>query len=344
MSSKFPQRKIGDTLVSSLGLGCMGMSMARSHGPPTDEENFAVLTAAANKGINFWVTSNSYGPFEIESMFGRWLASTGRRNSIFLTTKFGIEVTNEGYKLNSKREHVRAACEASLQRLGVQSVDMYSQHRVDPDTPIEETIRAMVELKNEGKIKYLGLSECSATTLRRASKIHYMAAVEVEFSPFALEIEDAKIGLLSAARELGTKIIAYSPLGRGFMTESLRKREDLDEKDSRRFFPRFSEESFDGNLRIVEVIEGIAKEKGRSVGQLGLAWVLAQGDDFIPIPGTKHVRYLEENPEAAYLELSREEEQNIRAAIDSVGGAKGARYPEAHLSMCFGDSVEVDAK
>ncbi|CAG8959221.1 hypothetical protein HYFRA_00012579, partial [Hymenoscyphus fraxineus] len=312
--------------------------------PPTDEENFAVLTAAADKGINFWVTSNSHGHSENESMLGRWLASTGRRNEIFLTTKFGIEITNEGYKSNSKPEHVRAACEASLQRLGVQSVDMYAQNRVDPGTPIEETIRAMVELKNEGKIKYLGLSECSATILRRASKIHHIAAVEVEFSPYALEIEDAKIGLLSAARKLGTKIIAYSPLGRGFMTGSLRKRDDLDEKDSRRFFPRFSKENLDGNLRIVEVIEGIAKEKESSVGQLGLAWVLAQGDDFVPIPGKKHVRYLEGNSEAAYLELSREEEQNIRAAINSVVGAKGARYPEAHLAMCFGDSVEVEAK
>lgn len=211
-------------------------------------------------------------------MLGRWLAKTGRRDEIFLTTKFGVTINNGKYETNSKPEYVRAACEASLKRLGVAYVDMYSQHRVDSETPIEETIRAMVELKNEGKIRNLGLSECSAATLRRASKIHQIAAIEVEFSPFALEIEDEKIGLLKAARELGTKIVSYSPLGRGFLTGTLRKREDLDEKDVRRQFPRFSEENFNGNLKIVEVIEGIAKEKGCTVGQLALAWILAQGD------------------------------------------------------------------
>lgn len=207
---------------------------------------------------------------------------------------------------------------------------------MDSKVPIEETVKAMVELKNEGKIRYLGLSECSAKTLRRAHAVHPIAAAQMEFSPFALEIESDQTEFLKTARELGVKIVAYSPLGRGFLTGSIKSRADLDPSDNRFNHPRFSEEHFDDNLKLVNHLSEIAKKKGVTPGQLAIAWVLAQGDDFIPIPGTKRVKYLEENLKAAEVQLSNEEEQSIRKAIESVGGSKGGRYPAAMLALCFG--------
>jgi aryl-alcohol dehydrogenase-like predicted oxidoreductase len=212
---------------------------------------------------------------------------------------------------------------------------------VDDKVPIEETVKAMAELKAEGKIRYLGLSECSARTLRRAHAVHPIAAVQMEYSPFALEIESEQTGLLRTARELGVKIVAYSPLGRGFLTGAIKSRDDFDQSDSRRRHPRFSEEHFPENLKLVETLAGIAKRKGATPSQLSLAWVLAQGEDFIPIPGTKRVKYLEENAAAIGVKLSPDEVAEIRAEIEKAGGGKGERYPPAMLSKCFGDSPEL---
>lgn len=279
MSAKYPQRKLGDDLVSAQGLGCMGMSFGyTSFGGYNDEESFKVLTRAADLGINFWDTSDIYGPFTNEKLLGRWFKETGRRNEIFLATKFGHTIVDGQMVINCSPEHVKKACSDSLDRLQTDRIDLYYSHRIDPNVPIEHTVQAMVELKNEGKIRYLGLSECSSRTLRRAHKVHPITAVQMEFSPFALEIESEQTGLLKTARELGVKIVAYSPLGRGFLTGSIRSRDDFDEKDSRRNHPRFSDENFGGNLKLADTIASIAKEKGYTAGQLVLAWVLAQGD------------------------------------------------------------------
>lgn len=280
MTPKFPQRKIGDTPVSALAMGCMSFSIPTSTGLPNEEETLKVLTAAADLGINFWVTSDRYGAGHNESLLGRWFKETGRRDEIFLVTKFGHKAFDDGRMvIDGSPEWVKEACNASLERLGTDRIDMYMQHRVDSNTPIEKTVEAMVQLKNEGKIRYLGLSECSAQTLRRAHKIHPMAAAEMEFSPFAMDIESPETNFLDTARELDVKIMAYSPLGRGFLTGAIKSRDDLDLTDPRfKLFPRFSEENFAGNLKLVDAIGEVAKEKGCTLGQLALAWVLAQGE------------------------------------------------------------------
>ncbi|KAH8682115.1 aldo-keto reductase [Xylariales sp. PMI_506] len=343
MAAKYPQRKIGDDLVSAQGLGCMGMSFSyTSNGGFNDEESFRVLTRAADLGITFWDTSDMYGPFTNEQLIGRWFKETGRRDEIFLATKFANIFKDGKMTICGTPEYVKQACRDSLERLQTDRIDLYYQHRVDPRTPIEKTVAAMAELQKEGKVRYLGLSECSARTLRRAAAVAPIAAAQMEFSPFALQIESEQTGFLAAARELGVKIVAYSPLGRGFLTGAIRSRDDLDARDNRRGHPRFSEENFPDNIRLVETLAGIARDKGVTPGQLALAWVLAQGDDFIPIPGTKRVKYLEENVAAINVELSEEEEKSIRAAINSVGGAKGDRYPTAVQASCFGDSPELD--
>ncbi|KAI0126805.1 aldo-keto reductase [Xylariales sp. AK1849] len=342
MPSTYPQRKIGDDLVSAQGLGCMGMSFGyTSNGGYNDEESLKVLTRAADLGVTFWDTSDIYGPFTNEKLIGKWFKETGRRNEIFLATKFANRFVDGKMEVNGSPEYVKQACKESLERLQTDHIDLYYQHRVDSKTPIETTVGAMAELRKEGKVRYLGLSECSAKTLRRAYKVHPIAAAQMEFSPFALEIESDQTDFLKTAKELGVKIVAYSPLGRGFLTGAIKSREDLDPSDSRAKHPRFSEEHFGDNLKLVELLASIAKEKGVTPGQLVLAWVLAQGEDFIPIPGTKRIKYLEENAEAVNVKLSKDEEQKIRKAIESVGGSKGARYPEAMLSALFGDSPEL---
>ncbi|KPI36303.1 Aldo-keto yakc [NADP(+)] [Cyphellophora attinorum] len=319
MSSKYPQRKLGNDHVSAQGLGCMGMSFAyTSNGGYDDTESAKVLTRAADLGITFWDTSDIYGPHTNEKLIGKWFADNpGRRKEIFLATKFGNMRSPDGKPgVRGDPEWVKEACRQSLERLGVETIDLYYQHRVDDKVPIEETVKAMVELKNEGKIRYLGLSECSATTLRRACKVHPIAAAQMEFSPFALEIESEQTKFLETARELGVMIVAIN-------------------------HPRFSEQHFGDNLKLVEKLEEMAKKKNCTVGQLALAWVLAQGEDFIPIPGTKRVKYLEENAKAIDVTLTKEEELDFRKAVESVGGGKGERYPLAMLARCFGDSPEL---
>ena len=246
--------------------------------------------------------------------------------------------------LDGSAEYVEEACSASLKRLGTTYIDLYYVQRVDSSTPIEITVGAMKKLKDGGKIRYLGLSECSATTLRRAHAVHPIAAAEMEYSPFALEIESPQTNFLNTARELGTKIVAYSPLGRGALTGAIKTREELVEaNDVRLMFPQFSEENFPHNLSFAEALGLLAKEKGCTPGQLSLAWCLAQGDDIIPIPGTKHVQWLEENAKGVHVEFTREDEERVRAIMKNFGGVKGERYPEAYMKMSFADTVELES-
>ena len=321
----------------------MGMSFGyTSFGGYDDKASADVLTRAADLGITCWDTSDVYGPHTNERLIGKWFKDTGRRKEIFLASKFGNLRDKDGKPtVRGDKAWVKQACNDSLDRLGVDQIDLYYQHRVDPKVPIEETVQAMVDLKNEGKIKYLGLSECSAKTLRRAYKVHPIAAAQMEFSPFALEIESEQTEFLKTARELGVKIIAYSPLGRGFLTNTIKSRDDLDKTDTRFNHPRFSEDHFEDNLKLVQSLSELADKKGCTPGQLSLAWVLAQGEDFIPIPGTKRVKYLEENVKAVDFQLSKQEEASIRAAIESVGGSKGDRYPASMMQRLFGDSPEL---
>lgn len=275
----FPKRKIGDALVPALGLGCMGMSYSyTSFGGMDDDESLRVLTRAADMGLTMWDTADIYGNGKNEELIGRWFAQTGRRSEIFLCTKFGHVINSSGgLDVLGDKEHVHRSCDASLKRLGTDYIDLYYQHRVDSNVPIEETVTAMAELKKAGKIRYLGLSECSAKSLRRASKVHPIAAAQMEYSPFALEIESDQTNFLTTARDLGVKVVAYSPLGRGFLTGSIRSRDDLDDTDNRRNHPRFSEANFSANLELTDTLADMAKSKGVTAGQLVLAWIMAQG-------------------------------------------------------------------
>ncbi|OAG04605.1 aldo-keto reductase [Paraphaeosphaeria sporulosa] len=342
MVASFPQRKIGGTSVSALGLGCMGMSMSALTGEKRDDEEiFNTLTTAADMGITFWDTSDFY--LDNEEILGNWFSKTGRRKEIFLATKFGCKHGPGGLgdvQISGSPEYVRESIEKSLKTLGTDYIDLYYVHRIDPRTPIEKTVEVLAELKLAGKIRHIGLSECSSRTLERASKVAKIDAVQMEFSPFAMEIEDT--GFKDVARKLGVTIVPYSPLGRGFLSGAIKSRADFGPNDPRpRMHPRFSEENFPGNLKLVQIFEDIAKEKGVATGQVALAWVLAQGDDFIPIPGTKRVKYLLENAGAVKVNFTDEDEKRVRSGLDAIGGAKGARYPEANLAGCFGDSPEL---
>ncbi len=258
---------------------------------------------------------------------------------VFLATKFAIVVLPDGTRsARGDAQYVREACEKSLERLGLDYVDLYYAHRIDKNVPIEETMGALKELVEAGKIKYIGLSECSSDTLRRACAVYPVAAVQVEYSPFSLDIEREEIGLLKTCRELGVAVVCYSPLGRGILGGQIKSPDDLEANDYRRYFPRFSKENFPKNLQLVDTLTTIAKKKNCTPGQLTLAWILSQGDDFIVIPGTTKIKNLEENVGAAQIQLTKDEEKEIRKACEEAD-VVGERYPQASISLIFGDSA-----
>jgi len=325
-----PQRRLvrGPQTVSAIGLGCMGMS--EFYGATDDAESLATMERALERGVTFFDTADAYGMGRNEELVGRFLRrSAGRPERVFLATKFGNVRSADGgwVGVNGRPEYVQQACEASLRRLGVEVIDLYYQHRVDENVPIEDTVGAMKRLVEQGKVRFLGLSEAAPATIRRAAAVHPIAALQTEYSLWTRDPEEE---ILPVCRELGITFVAYSPLGRGFLTAEIKRFEDLAPDDYRRLTPRFQRENLQKNLELVRRVEEIAAEKGCTPAQLALAWLLAQGPDIVPIPGTKRRKYLDQNADAARVQLSARDLERIAAAAPR-GATHGLRYPEAMM-------------
>jgi len=327
-----PTRKIGKSQVTAIGFGTMGLS-AFYGSPGSDEERLEFLDALYASGCTFWDTADRYG--DSEDLLSKWFKKSGKRDEIFLATKFGV--TPKG--INGTPEYCKEAFEKSLRRLGVDSVDLYYLHRADKNVPIEKTVGAMAEFVKAGKVKYLGLSECSAETLRRAHAVHPISAFQVEYSPFTLDIEDENVGLLKTCRELGITVIAYSPLGRGLITGQYKSPDDFEDGDFRRSVARYSKENFPRILQLADGLKQIGEKHNATAGQVALAWLLAQGEDIIPIPGTRKTKYLKENLGALKVNLTPADLQQVRVEAQNADAAQGDRYP--NMDAIFVDTPKL---
>jgi aryl-alcohol dehydrogenase-like predicted oxidoreductase len=330
MSIKIPRRKLGSLEVSAIGLGCMGMS--DFYGPSDDKASVALLHAAIDMGVDFLDTADMYGVGRNERLIGQVLKT--RRKDVVIATKFGNVRAPDGTSLgiNGSPEYVRSACDASLQRLGIEQIDLYYQHRVDRKVPIEDTVGAMADLVKQGKVRHLGLSEASVPTIRRAASVHPIAALQTEYSLWS---RDAEIEVLPACKELGIGFVAYSPLGRGFLTGAIRNPDQLDPSDWRRQNPRFKSENLPANLALVDAVKAIATARGCTPAQLALAWLLDRDANIVPIPGTRRLERLQENAAATAITLTHDERQKI-ASVLTARPVAGTRYPEAGMASVNG--------
>ncbi|KAK7186801.1 hypothetical protein DPSP01_001151 [Paraphaeosphaeria sporulosa] len=339
MASKLPTRRLGrdGPEIPVLGLGLMGLSSFYGT-PPPDEERLKFLDRAYELGCTHWDSAALYG--DSEELLGKWFQRTGKRNEIFLATKFGNHVTPEGGReIRNEPEYIRQSVLTSLERVKTDYIDLLYCHRFSGKTPVEDIVATMKEFIDSGKVRYLGLSECGVDTLQRASKIHQISAYQIEYSPFSMEIEKEEVGLLKTCRELGIATIAYSPLGRGMLTGQYKSIDDFDENDFRRSIPRFSAENFDKNIQLVNTLKSMADKKGCTPGQLTLAWMMDQGDDIFPIPGTKKIPYLEENVGACQVSFTPAENAQIRQAIENAE-VHGTRVAESLMGALVMDTPQ----
>ncbi|CAL1702794.1 unnamed protein product [Somion occarium] len=339
MPAQLPTRKIGNTDVTAIGFGAVGLSLQLYGQPPSEEERLKLLDAVYENGCLNWDTADVYS--DSEELLGKWFKRSGKRAEIFLATKCGFYMQG-GRLINGSPEHVKVSIEKSLRLFGVDCIDLYYLHRPDPTVPIEKTVSAMAEFVKQGKVKYLGLSECSANTLRRAYAVHPISAIQAEYSPFTLDIEDEKFGLFKTAQELGVTIVAYSPLGRGMLTGRYNGPEDFEEGDWRRTIPRYSKENFPNILKIVDGLKKVGECHNATAGQVALAWLLAQDQSIIPIPGTTKKKYLKENLGTLNVKLSPEEVREVREIVNKADAAHGERYEDFMMAVLYGDTPVLE--